>query len=234
MQQLKKDTFLSFQFSEIGKILGNNLHSKDESLQEESIRALKIVSSKCSTLASIEFFVRHFCKIYNGSEGKLAVQSQKYSVLKAIGLASFNGLTEPTEKQSIFNLAINELISILKQEATEANTVVVFSQVQLWITNSPGCELPENFWKFVKDFRKGKLATSLTITSLYSCLNCYVLNFTEVNGKLLDEDILSALMNSSRNLTSSIAKMNVLTESLHSSVVLLNIHKRDQSLGKFP
>ena len=202
-------------------------------MQEESVNSIKIVTSKCSSSASIEFFVRHFCKIYNGSEGKLAVQSQKYSVLKAVGLASFNAVSTPAEKQTTFNLAINELIQILKQEATESNVVVAFSQVKMWIGNSTGIELPDTFWKYIKDFRKSKLASPVTTAALFDCLNCYVVSFVKLNDKFSDDDILNALLNSSRNLTSSIAKITVLTESLYASVILLNIYQRDQSLGIF-
>lgn len=210
--------------------MGSHLCSKDDFLQEEAINAFKIVFVKCSTVPSIQSIVNHLCKIYNGSEGKLSLQSQKFSVLKAIGLASCNSVSVPEEKQTIFEMAINELMTIAKQETTESSVIMTFNQIKMWIVNS-NCELPESFWKFTKEFRKGKLATSQTSTALYDCINCYVVNLGKLNF-LVEDDILNALLNSSRNMTSSIAKINVLDESLHSSVILLNIYKRDQSLGK--
>ena len=158
------------------------------------------------------------------------MQSQKFSVLKAIGLVSFNGVSLPADKQVIFDLSINELTAIAKQETTESVVVMVFNQMKLWITNCT-CKLAETFWKFIKDFRKGKLATAPTMIALYDCINRYIVNFEKLGKSLGEDDIFNALLNSSRNLTTSIAKINLLVESLYSSVILLNLYKRDHSLG---
>lgn len=203
------------------------MHSKEESLQEESVKATKIVSSKCANSSSVELLIRHFVKIYNGSEGKLTVLSQKYSVLKAIGLLSSNNISD---KQAVFNLAIDELVQILKQETTEASVVVIFAQIKLWI-NKSGQQLNGTFWKYVKEFRKSKIATSLTITALYECLNCYISSYCKFQAQCFDDDLVNALINSARNMTSSIAKILVLNESLYSSMILLNLYKLDNNLG---
>ncbi|KAH9393538.1 eIF-2-alpha kinase activator GCN1 [Tyrophagus putrescentiae] len=98
--------------------------------------------------------------------------------------------------------------------------------------------------------------TSLVLISfLFEFLNFNLSNFSQEIGKLLgshsaqkttlckrnqsrqskyflsrEDDIFNALLNSSRNLTTSIAKINLLVESLYSSVILLNLYKRDHSL----
>ncbi|KAI2804204.1 eIF-2-alpha kinase activator GCN1 [Blomia tropicalis] len=214
---------------EIGKIIGTNLHSKDETLQVESINAMKIVSSKCNSLSSIEFLIKHFCKIYNGSEGKLTIISQKYSVLKAIGLLSLNGLVKQSEKQLAYNLALDELIQILKQESIEANLVFILSQIKLWISNSQSLELCDSFWKYFKEYKKSKLASPLITTTLYGCLSTYLFNFNQIPEKILEDDIIGVILISARNFSSSIAKINVLTESLLASVILLKIYKNDNN-----
>ncbi|XP_017487346.1 PREDICTED: eIF-2-alpha kinase activator GCN1-like [Rhagoletis zephyria] len=66
--------------------------------------------------------------------------------------------------------------------------------------------------------------------ALYDCINRYIVNFEKLGKSLGEDDIFNALLNSSRNLTTSIAKINLLVESLYSSVILLNLYKRDHSL----
>ena len=200
-------------------------------MQEEAVNSIKSISSKCTNLPSIEFLVNHYNKIYLGSEGKLSTLAQKNSVLKAIGLLSFNGIKDMSDKQTVFNLAVSQLFEIIKQETTESSIVMAFSQIKLWISNLLPFEMLDFFWKNVQEFKKSKLATSSTITALYDCLNCYVSNSSNLDKNYLEEDIISTLLKSSKNMASSIGKINIVTESLYSSVILLNIYKKNNSLG---
>lgn len=220
-------------FSEIGKILGNFIHSKEETLQEESLHSVQIFIKKCSSTESVEFLICHFAKIFNGSEGKLTVLSQKVSVIKSIGILSFHNVKDSVSEQQVFNTAIGEFVKICKQETVESNLVLLFNQIKLWIQNNSRCLMPKLFFEFLVDFKKSKLATAAVLVSLFDCLSTLLKiedNFQK-HINLFDEQLISLVINSSKNITSSLAKIQILTESLYSSTVLLQIYGRNKSMG---
>lgn len=220
--------------TDMGKIIGTHLHSKDEALQEESVNGAKIFVEKCFKSEAVQFLLSHFGKIFHGSEGKLTVFNQKMSVIKSIGTLSFHSVDTDTERQQVFDKAIEEFIKIFKVETVESNVILTFSQIKLWTEKSDRLVISSQFSDYLKQFLKSKLSTTPAMSALYDCLNA-LFSFESTIQKHLDlfkDQLISAIVNSSKNSTSSIAKIQLLTESLYASTLLLRIDSVNPNLGK--
>eukprot|EP00058_Branchiostoma_floridae_P014051 XP_002599539.1 hypothetical protein BRAFLDRAFT_121765 [Branchiostoma floridae] len=72
---------LSQYTQDISKILGSQLHSKDDTTCEETGRAFKILAQQCSDPGALEEAAKHLFNVLNGSEGKLTVVKHRMGVL---------------------------------------------------------------------------------------------------------------------------------------------------------
>ncbi|XP_037948421.1 eIF-2-alpha kinase activator GCN1 [Teleopsis dalmanni] len=114
-----------------GKVLIQNLYSKDEVARNESVESLKQIAQKCSEENAILTLLKMIFSILNGSDGKITVAEYRLNLLQGAGNLSFNSI--PKEN---FTKIINEVIELFSkaltseiQEKVLCHTLEMFS---LW------------------------------------------------------------------------------------------------------
>ena len=67
---------------DLGKLLVQNLYTKDDCGRAEAVESLREVSMKCSSSVAIEILVKHLFDVFNGSDGKITVAEYRINVLQ--------------------------------------------------------------------------------------------------------------------------------------------------------
>lgn len=67
---------------QLGKVLIQNLYSKDEVARSESVESLKQLSMKCSTVNVIQELLKGIFSILHGSEGKITVAEYRVNLIQ--------------------------------------------------------------------------------------------------------------------------------------------------------
>lgn len=78
---------------ELGKVLIQNLYSKDECARGEAVESLKKLAQKCSEAKAIEALAKHAFAAFNGADGKITVAEYRINVLQ-VGLVHSKSLDE--------------------------------------------------------------------------------------------------------------------------------------------
>lgn len=86
---------------DLGKVLVQNLYSKDEMARNEAVESLKELAQKCSEAKAIEALVKHAFGVFNGSDGKITVAEYRINVLQ---VGSISRLQRPRNWSSIFEI----------------------------------------------------------------------------------------------------------------------------------
>ena len=63
-----------------------SLYSQNDRTRDEAADGLLKLANKCSDVGSLEALLLHLFNVFNGSEGKLSLTSQKISVLQVFVL----------------------------------------------------------------------------------------------------------------------------------------------------
>lgn len=69
-----------------------SLYSQNDRTRDEGADGLLKLANKCADVGSMEVLLKHLFNVFNGSEGKLSLASQKISVLQ-VRLAIFSSGT---------------------------------------------------------------------------------------------------------------------------------------------
>lgn len=74
---------------DLGKVLIQNLYSKDELARNEAVESLKELAQKCSDAKAIEALAKHAFGVFNGADGKITVAEYRINILQV----SLNSVT---------------------------------------------------------------------------------------------------------------------------------------------
>lgn len=67
---------------DLGKVLVQNLYSKDELARTEAVESLKELAQKCSDAKAIEALAKHAFGVFNGADGKITVAEYRINILQ--------------------------------------------------------------------------------------------------------------------------------------------------------
>ncbi|KAK7087777.1 stalled ribosome sensor GCN1-like [Littorina saxatilis] len=168
LSQLNLD--LSQYATDIAKLLGAPLASKDEATRREAAEGVKNLATQCSDKGAVEKLVKHFFGVFNGSEGKLTVADQKISVLQGIGNVFYNTVSGATSLQDLATTVTELYLPTLQQEVHEGTLVHALAMMSLWCTKFY-TQVPD---KLTLWFEKGmtlKSATSAVRNAYLLCIN---------------------------------------------------------------
>ncbi|XP_011307361.1 translational activator GCN1 [Fopius arisanus] len=142
---------------DLSKYLFANLHSKENSVRSEAVRACKELSLKCSDPKSLESLLSSLFAIFHGSEGKLTLADHKISVLEGAGNLSYNSASA-SAAEHLAESAMKHFIEVLDTEVHEKTSIHALEMLGLWCTKftaePPGILL--------EAFKKGVNAKSVT------------------------------------------------------------------------
>ncbi|KAL1450517.1 hypothetical protein WDU94_002870 [Cyamophila willieti] len=116
---------------DLGKLLGANLYSKDDSLRSYAVLSLRSLSSRCLSPGDLAKLVTHLVGVFNGSEGKLTVPGYKMSVLEGIDSLSENKVTQDSEP--LVKNTVEQLLKILETEVHEKTIVIAIQALTSWL-----------------------------------------------------------------------------------------------------
>lgn len=80
VRELKTD--ISDSSVELGKVLIQNLYSKNDASRSDSVESLKEVAKKCSEIKAIETLLTHIFSVLGGSDGKITVAEYRINLLQ--------------------------------------------------------------------------------------------------------------------------------------------------------
>ncbi|XP_063983766.1 stalled ribosome sensor GCN1 [Diachasmimorpha longicaudata] len=116
---------------DLSKYLFANLHSKEDSVRSESVRASKELSLKCSDAKTLESLLSSLFAIFHGSEGKLTLADHKISVLEGAGNLSYNSANESASER-LAESAMMHFIKVLDTEVHEKTLIHALEMLSLW------------------------------------------------------------------------------------------------------
>lgn len=213
---------------DIGKILGGQLHSKDDEIREWAITGSLNLARQCSDSSGVEKVLRHYFAIFNGSEGKLTVINQRFGVLSGIGALSNHRVTNSDSAHELSAVACELFISILKSEVHEGTLIHAASQMQLWCVKLSK-ELPAWFIDWFKSSSNLKTSTSLVKAANIACLNAaFKESMISKAGDILP--VLSPA--AQKSFTATVAQAPVIIEGLQASLLILKLNFFDNQLGE--
>uniref|UniRef100_A0A1B0AHF4 TOG domain-containing protein n=1 Tax=Glossina pallidipes TaxID=7398 RepID=A0A1B0AHF4_GLOPL len=135
---------------QLGKILLQNLYSKDETARTESVDCLKKLSLKCTKPDVIAELLKNIFSILNGSEGKITVAEYRMNLMQGAGNLSYNAV--PIAQMSKILFIATELFSkALLIEIHEKVICHALEMFSLWSVKMTG-QLDQNITEI---FQKG-------------------------------------------------------------------------------
>ncbi|XP_047988388.1 eIF-2-alpha kinase activator GCN1 [Leguminivora glycinivorella] len=125
---------------DIGKTL--NVHSKDEWVRGEALRALERLARRCSDPKAAEDLLKHAFAEYHGASGKLTSSEDKIAVLN--GVSTLTALNVPVATRStLLKSACAGLARVLESESHERTLVAALDAAQAWAkTAEPPLPVP--------------------------------------------------------------------------------------------
>lgn len=94
-----------------------NLHSKNDNTRDEAADGLLKLAQKCSDVNGLEPLLKSLFDVFNGSQGKLSLASQKISVLQGVGNLSCNKASSGT-LQALSDIVVTNFVKILDTEGS--------------------------------------------------------------------------------------------------------------------
>ena len=156
---------------EILPSISSQLISKDENIQNEAALVVKNISKQCNNNDSIKFIIKHLFDLLNGSQGKLSITSQKFSVLTAIGNCSSNQCFSNSEILLNFIELIGEF---LKTETHDGTLLFCLEQLCCCFknlqTNSFSAVLLTKLKDFFKKLLENKTYTPAIRTTVFNAM----------------------------------------------------------------
>ncbi|XP_060810909.1 stalled ribosome sensor GCN1 [Amyelois transitella] len=126
---------------DIGKSLIVNLHSKNEWVREEALRALQRVARRCKALDVARALLTHAFAEYNGASGKLTSSEDKIVVLQGIGALSELGVDE-SSRPALFEEMVKLAGRVLDSESHERTLCGALLALQRWLARLRGALPP--------------------------------------------------------------------------------------------
>ncbi|CRL07624.1 CLUMA_CG020589, isoform A [Clunio marinus] len=176
---------------DLGKVLIQNLYSKNDLSRNESVNSLKEIAKKCSNEKSIEMLLTQIFSVLGGSDGKITVAEYRINLLQGAGNLSFNN-TNSQAMSSIMPSISEKFIKALEGEIQEKVLCHGLEMFGLWSVQFHG-ELDS---KIVQWFKKGldSKAQAVKISYLQWFLNCLQgaslpssVDFTDQLLKIIDK-----------------------------------------------
>lgn len=218
---------LSEYASELGKLIGTSLHSKEDSIRDSAVEASKSLVKQCSNSSAIEHLIDHYFKVYNGSEGKLTVLDHRLSLLSGIGALSHHGVTGASPCHDLALLAIDNLVQSLKNEVAEGIMVQIASQMHLWASKLT-CYPPS-----IISWFKASLTNKVVTTTVRSCFIAVLIPVLKENLVATSEmnELLTCLVPiASKNVHALITQTPSLVEGMNSALFVLSALQLDSTL----
>uniref|UniRef100_A0A8D8V396 eIF-2-alpha kinase activator GCN1 n=1 Tax=Cacopsylla melanoneura TaxID=428564 RepID=A0A8D8V396_9HEMI len=164
---------------DLGKLLGANLYSKDDSLRSHAVLSLRSLSTRCLSSGDLAKLVTHLVAVFNGSEGKLTVPGYKMSVLEGIGSLSENKVSQDSEP--LVKSTLEQLLKILETEVHEKTIVVALQTLTAWLRKlhppqggakdpSPPTPLPPTLITMFKKCLAAKTISPVVRGAYFACL----------------------------------------------------------------
>ncbi|KAI8491413.1 eIF-2-alpha kinase activator GCN1, partial [Branchiostoma belcheri] len=208
---------LSQYTQDISKILGSQLHSKDDTTCEETGRAFKILAQQCSDPGALEEAAKHLFNVLNGSEGKLTVVKHRMGVLTGLGNLSYNTVSG-SGTQTLASVVTEMFVPYLQQEVHEGTLVHTLSMLSLWCDKF-STQVPT---KLIEWFKKGvtlKTSTTAVRTAYLQCMLAAFSGDTLLQGLVLLPFLLQAVEKAASNLNQEA----VVTEGLTAACLLTKL-----------
>lgn len=202
---------------DIGKILIQNLYSKDDNARSESAESLKELAKKCSKAEPIEKLLKQIFAVINGSDGKITVVEYRINIYQGAGNLSFNQIDEK-QLTPILETATDCFIKALETEIHEKILCHSLEMFGLWTVKLKG-EIPK---KLIHCFNKGmelKTTTQLVRTCYLQWILSALKNGQLPEGLNLSNSLLKTVEKSVQNSTQILA----LSEGICSACILLVI-----------
>ncbi|XP_078600399.1 stalled ribosome sensor GCN1-like [Branchiostoma floridae x Branchiostoma japonicum] len=212
---------LSQYTQDISKILGSQLHSKDDTTCEETGRAFKILAQQCSDPGALEEAAKHLFNVLNGSEGKLTVVKHRMGVLTGLGNLSYNTVSG-SGTQTLSSMVAELFIPYLQQEVHEGTLVYTLSMLSLWCDKF-STQVPT---KLMEWFKKGvtlKTSTTAVRTAYLQCMLAAFSGDTLLQGL----DMLPFLLQAAEKAASNLNQEAVVTEGLTAACLLTKMSAVD-------
>ncbi|ELT88389.1 hypothetical protein CAPTEDRAFT_195675 [Capitella teleta] len=154
----------------VGKLLGPQCHSKDDSARDQVATACCHLAALCSEQEAVEKLTKHFFAILNGSEGKLTVVTQRISVLTAIGHLSKHTVSGAAPVQKLSSAVVEMFIPVLQQEVHEGTLLQALAQMSLWCAKFT-TEVPDKLMQWFKTGFALKSSTTAVRAAYIQCMD---------------------------------------------------------------
>ncbi|CAL7933790.1 unnamed protein product [Xylocopa violacea] len=203
---------LSQYSQDISKGLFANLHSKEDLVRDEAVRACRRLALQCSDTTALENLLSSVFAVFHGSEGKLTVATHKISVLQGAGNLSYNAASGSTVER-LAETACEHFIKVLETEVHEKTLIHALEMMALWsnkfANNVPKC--------VIDAFKKGMTAKTSTAAVRTAYIKLFfsapVASYSGIITPLLIQAITRAMQQS--------AQSAAVTEGLVASYLLL-------------
>ncbi|KAL8584753.1 hypothetical protein ACOMHN_035672 [Nucella lapillus] len=185
LSQLSVD--LSQYAADLGKLLGAQIVSKDESTRREAVAGVKNLAVQCSDSGAVEKLVKHFFAVLNGSEGKLTITDQKVSalqgiegkltitdqkvsVLHGIGSLVHTTVSGTASLQDLATKVTTMFLPMLQQEVHEGTLVQALAMMSLWCAKFYTA-VPDKLLLWFQNGLTLKSSTSAVRNAYFLCMN---------------------------------------------------------------
>ncbi|PVD31523.1 hypothetical protein C0Q70_06936 [Pomacea canaliculata] len=223
---------LSQYATDIAKLLGAPIASKDEAIRKIAVDAVRNLAGQCSDPGAVEKLVVHFFGVLNGSEGKLAVADQKVSVLQGIGNLFYNTVSGTSSLQELATKVTELFLPTLQQEVHEGTLVHALAMMSLWCSKFY-THVPD---KLIQWFEKGltlKTSTSAVRSAYFLCMNACFHGDTLLQASR----VLPLLLQTVEKTSKMPGQSQLVTEMLSASRILVRLASVDidaeSKLGPF-
>lgn len=153
---------------DLGKPIATCLHSTQDVSRDEAIVAAEALAKQCSDATAVRGLLKLFFGVFQGSEGKLTVTSQKISVLQGIGHLSKHKATGADAHQLSCDAA-EYFVKVLESEVHEGTLSQALTSL-LSFAKRFTAALPKSLMEFFKKGMSMKSATPAIRTGIIRCM----------------------------------------------------------------
>ncbi|XP_072943447.1 stalled ribosome sensor GCN1 isoform X2 [Epargyreus clarus] len=145
---------------DIGKSFIVNLHSRDEWVRMEAVRALASLAQRVEDPATARALLNHAFAEYNGASGKLTSSEDKIAVLNGVSVLRQLAVAEAA-RGALLQEALAQLARALDSESHERTVCVALDAARRWARPPPGraADLPDLLLQMFKKNLSAKNTT---------------------------------------------------------------------------
>ncbi|KAB7504018.1 eIF-2-alpha kinase activator GCN1 [Armadillidium nasatum] len=206
------------------KVIENPLHANEDKIREDAVFVCEWLAKQCSEFNAIRDFIKIIFDIFNGSYGKLTVNSHKISLLQALEKVSHHRVPKESSYQLSEEVTL-KLLKVLETETHEASLVQALSTLSSWATKFED-NIPDKLLEFVPKGLNLKTSTTNVKASYYRLLLVCV--STATSSKF--QKLISCFTQMLEKALAQPSQVTSVTEALSICCLLLKLSESNSNL----